>query len=82
LAHHLPKHLKVLILDGKEKLDFFVETTGLITQATYDLFSKFSDIDTYITNRINSIGVIGPDYENYFFPRLRSHGFIPQIHLD
>ena len=41
LAHHLPKDLNVLILDKKKNLDSFVETTGLITEVTYQLFKDF-----------------------------------------
>lgn len=67
LAHHLPKNLKVLIIDAKKSLDQHIETTGLITQATFDELSSFIDLSPYIPNEINSIGVIATDYKKHFF---------------
>ena len=67
LAHHLPKDLKVLVLDMKKNLDSHIESTGLITQATYDMLADFVDIAPFIPNKINSIGVIGTDYDRHFF---------------
>lgn len=67
LAHHLPRNLKVLVLDVKKNLDAYVESTGLITQATYDLLADFVDIERYTTNKITSIGVVGTDYKRHFF---------------
>lgn len=67
LAHHLPSHLKVLIVDRKKTLDYFVESTGLITQATKDLFAGFVDVDRFIPNRITTISVIAPDFKKMFF---------------
>lgn len=67
LAHHLPKELKVLILDHKKKIDAHLESTGLITQATYDLLADFVDVKPFIPNQIKSIGVIGTDYKRNFF---------------
>ena len=67
LAHHLPKHLKVLVIDAKKSLDHYIETTGLITQATYDEMKSFVNVDDYIPNKINSIGVIATDYKKHFF---------------
>ncbi|QQR54697.1 NAD(P)/FAD-dependent oxidoreductase [Candidatus Peregrinibacteria bacterium] len=68
LAHHLPSHLKVLILDMKRELNQSVESTGLITEHTYQLLKSFlPELDRYIPNRITTIGVVAPDYEHYFF---------------
>ncbi len=67
LAHYLPKELKVLILDKKKTLDAHIETTGLVTQATYDLLGEFCDVEKFIPNKIDSIGVIGTDYKRSFF---------------
>lgn len=67
LGHHLPQSCKVIIIDRKPSLDTAIETTGLITQATYDLFKGFCDVDSYIPNRVNAIGVVGPDFKKSFF---------------
>lgn len=67
LAHHLPKDLKVLVLEQKKRLDIGVESTGLITSATRNLFAEFIDVDQFIPNQITTIGVISPDYDKYFF---------------
>jgi digeranylgeranylglycerophospholipid reductase len=67
LAHHLPRNLKVLVLDMKASMDHHIESTGLVTQATYDLLAGFMDVTPFIPNKINSIGVIGTDYKRHFF---------------
>ncbi|HLD60843.1 MAG TPA: NAD(P)/FAD-dependent oxidoreductase [Patescibacteria group bacterium] len=67
LGHHLPNNLRVLILDRKTKVEMSIETTGLVTQATHDLLASFVDVDTYIPNKITTIGVISPSYDKYFF---------------
>jgi flavin-dependent dehydrogenase len=67
LGHHLPPHLKTIILDRKTRLDMAIETTGLITQHTKDLFETFINIDDYIPNKITTIGVVSPNYGKYFF---------------
>ena len=68
LAYYLPDNFKVLIIDKKFKADAGVESTGLITQATYDLLKDFvKDLDKFIPNRITTIGVVAPDYEKKFF---------------
>lgn len=67
LAHHLPSHLKILIIDRKKTLDYFIESTGLITQATHDLFANFIEVDKFIPNRITTISVIAPDFKKTFF---------------
>lgn len=72
LAHHLPKHLKVLILDRKLKLNAGIESTGLITQATKDLLASFIDIEKFIPNKVTHIGVISPDYNKYFFSQTKN----------
>lgn len=67
LAHHLPKDLKVLMLDKKNSLDAYVESTGLITSATKALFEEFIDVREYIPNAITTICVVAPDYQKHFF---------------
>jgi flavin-dependent dehydrogenase len=66
LAHHLPKHLKVLIVDLKPQAGSTVESTGLITQKTRAEFLSFFPVDRYITNPISAIGVIAPGFTDYF----------------
>jgi digeranylgeranylglycerophospholipid reductase len=66
LAHHLPKHLRVLVVDAKPEAGSTVESTGLITSKTYDEFKAFFDIDSYITNQISSICVVAPNFKDYF----------------
>lgn len=66
LAHHLSKNLKVLVIDAKPSAGSTVESTGLITQKTRAEFASFFDIDRYITNPIKAIGVIAPNYDDYF----------------
>lgn len=67
MAHHIPPDLKVLVLDRKSSLDQGVESTGLITEKTRQLFASFTDIDRFIPNRITTIGVMAPDFEQCFF---------------
>ena len=67
LAHHLPRDYKILVLDKKLHLDSGVESTGLITSATRNLLSEFVDVDRFIPNKINTIGVVSPDYDKHFF---------------
>lgn len=68
LAHHLPSHLNVLVLDMKRSLKQEVESTGLITEHTYQLLKSFlPNLDAFIPNRITTIGVVAPDYEHHFF---------------
>lgn len=67
LAHHLPKDLKVLVLDSKKNLDAYIESTGLITQVTYDLLAEFVNVGAYVPNKIMAIGVIGTDFNRNFF---------------
>src|SRR3989338_1206773 len=67
LGHHLPQGLRTIILDRKTRLDTAIETTGLITEATRELFKQFCDVDRFIPNRITTIGVVSPDYNKYFF---------------
>lgn len=66
LAHHLPKSLKVLIVDAKPEAGSTVESTGLITVKTRQEFASFIPIDSYITNPISSIAVIAPDFDTMF----------------
>ena len=67
LAHHLPENLKVLIIEKKSRFDSGVESTGLITEATRQQFLSFCPIDNFIPNKIDTIGVVSPDYDKYFF---------------
>lgn len=76
MAHHLPHKYRVLIIDQKKQMDAGVESTGLITGATYNLLKSFTDIDQFIPNQINTISVISPDYDEYFF----SHTHEPWIY--
>lgn len=66
LAHHLPKDLKVLLVDAKPEAGATVESTGLITSKTRAEFSSFFPIDQYITNPISSIAVIAPGLDDMF----------------
>lgn len=66
LAHHLPKTLKVLVVDAKPEAGATVESTGLITSKTREEFASFIPIDTYITNPISSIAVIAPGLVDMF----------------
>ncbi len=67
LAHHLPKEYSVLVIDSKPTLDHAVESTGLITQVTYDLLAGFCDVKKFVPNNITHIGIMAPDYKQYFF---------------
>ncbi|MFA5947289.1 MAG: NAD(P)/FAD-dependent oxidoreductase [Patescibacteria group bacterium] len=71
LAHHLPKHLKVLVVDAKPSAGSTVESTGLITSKTLAEFSSFFPIDRYITNPISAIGVIAPGFADYFISTVK-----------
>lgn len=71
LAHHLPKHLKVLIVDAKPAAGSTVESTGLITTKTRAEFSSFFAIDRYITNPISAICVVAPGFSDYFVSTVR-----------
>jgi flavin-dependent dehydrogenase len=64
---HLPSSVRAVILDRKTRLDTAIETTGLITSATRDLFKAFCDVDRFIPNQITTIGVVSPEYDKYFF---------------
>jgi len=67
LAHYLPKEYSVLVIDEKNFFGQSVESTGLITQATYDMFASFVDIEKFIPNKITTIGVVDYSYEKFFF---------------
>jgi flavin-dependent dehydrogenase len=66
-THHLPDRLRVVILDQKKYLNSAIESTGLITQATYDLLADFVSVGDYTPNKITTIGVVAPSYDKYFF---------------
>lgn len=67
LAHHLPSHFRVLVLDKKPTIDHYIESTGLITQATKDMLDGFVKTDFFIPNQITTIGVVAHDYKKMFF---------------
>ncbi len=67
LAHHLPSHVRTLVIDVKPAALHMVESTGLITVRTREEFSEFFPIDTYITNPITTICVVAPDFQEHFF---------------
>lgn len=77
LGHHLPKHLRVLIIDAKPSAGFTVESTGLITVKTREEFASFFPIDRFITNSITSICVIAPGFNDYFISKT-DHAWIFQ----
>lgn len=69
LAHHLPRELRVLVVDAKPTAGATVESTGLITSKTREEFRSFFDIDAYITNPITSICVIAPNFTDHFISK-------------
>ncbi|MDX9970494.1 MAG: NAD(P)/FAD-dependent oxidoreductase [Candidatus Gracilibacteria bacterium] len=66
-SHHLPKNLKILILDRKKKLDSHIESTGLITKATKELIETFFDPKPFLPNQITKIAVVGTDFRRVLF---------------
>lgn len=66
LAHHLPKDMRVLVVDAKPQAGSTVESTGLITEHTHQEFASFFEIDRYITNPITAICVVAPGFEDFF----------------
>lgn len=77
LAHHLPRSLKVLVIDTKPSAGSTVESTGLITERTRQEFASFFDIDSHITNPITAICVIAPNFTDYFISET-DHAWINQ----
>ncbi len=71
LAHHLPRTLRVLVVDAKPAAGATVESTGLITSKTREEFRTFFDVDRYITNPITGICVVAPDFAAQFVSRVR-----------
>jgi len=71
MAYNLPRYLKVLIIDRKKSLDNCIKSTGLITEKTRRTFSEFFNIDKYITNKIDSLCVIAPDFNKHFISSSR-----------
>jgi len=67
LAMRVPPSLKVLILEQKSQVDAGANTTGLITVATRGILSDLTDVRSYITNRIEDICVLAPDWSSHFF---------------
>jgi len=68
LAHHLPKHYRIFLIDKKTSLDSSVETTGLITNPTKNEFDSFRNlhIEKYITNSIYGLNVVDTGYRTVF----------------
>ncbi len=67
-AHHISSKYKILIIDKKEQLNSQMESTWLITQWTKDLLDEFiPEVNNYITNKINSIGIVNSQYSQNFF---------------
>ncbi len=66
LALHLPRNLKILVLETKPLAGSSVESTGLITEKTRQEFVPFFDIDKHITNAIKRICVVAPDFKTSF----------------
>ncbi|MDQ7814828.1 MAG: NAD(P)/FAD-dependent oxidoreductase [Patescibacteria group bacterium] len=66
LALHLPRQLRVLVLETKPSVGSSVESTGLVTEKTRQEFLQFFDIDSYITNPIKRICVVAPDFKTSF----------------
>lgn len=71
-CYHLPKNLKILVLDRKNKLDSHIESTGLITEKTKELIETFFDPAPYLPNKITSIAVIGTDFERVLFSNTKN----------
>lgn len=67
LAHHLPEHYKVLVVEAKPAAGATVESTGLITEHTRKEFLSFFDVNAHITNKITAIGVVAPSFDDFFF---------------
>ena len=66
LAHHLAKTFSVLVVEAKPAVGSSVESTGLITERTRELFASFFPIDRFLTNQMRKIAVIAPDFETSF----------------
>lgn len=71
LAHHLPRSYKVLIVEAKPTAGAIVESTGLITEHTRAEFLSFFAVDQHITNKITAIGVVAPNFEDFFISHTR-----------
>lgn len=67
MAHYLPKHYRVLILERKLSSDAAIESTGLITTATKNLLAEYTEVEKFIPNKITTIGVVAHNYDDYFF---------------
>lgn len=66
LAHHLPRNFKILVVDNKAEIGLPTKSTGLITQATKDMIGEFFPVDQFITNEMNSLCVVSPNYKDHF----------------
>ncbi len=66
LAHHLAKSLSVLVIEAKPTVGSSVESTGLITERTRQLFASFFPIERFLTNQMTKIAVIAPDFATHF----------------
>ncbi|MBN1374512.1 NAD(P)/FAD-dependent oxidoreductase [Candidatus Dojkabacteria bacterium] len=66
-AHKLDKSLRVLIIDRKPSLKITYNSTGIITESTKDVLSTIvPDINEYITFSAIGMGVVAPDFADYF----------------
>ena len=65
----LPESLKILVLEQKSRVDSGANTTGLITVATKDILADLTDVEPFITNRIEDICVLAPDWSKNFISR-------------
>lgn len=66
LAHHLPQNFRILVVDNKEQVGLPTKSTGLITQATKDMIGEFFPVDNFITNKMNSLCVVSPNFRDHF----------------
>jgi len=72
-AKHLPSQYKILVVDKKEKLNSICESTGLVTTKTKQLLESFvPDLEKYLTNKIDTIGVVSTDFKKHFFSQAKS----------
>ncbi len=68
LARHLGSDKRVLILERKAKLNAAYESTGLVTNRTKELLEEeLPGLKKFLTNDIDTIGVISTDFETNFF---------------
>jgi geranylgeranyl reductase len=69
LALRLPRELKVLVLEKKQRINAAAATTGLVTVTTKNLIGSLVDVERYVTNRIVDICVVDPSFSRWFVSR-------------